>query len=1179
MNPNRANSKTRWFLSARTVVRSLTAAGTAVLALGAMAAPVFRPYVPDRYVVVLEDPPVGARFASQAAAQSAAAADYRRQIAAKQGAVLSELAARNIQVTSQSSLLLNAVFVSAPGHSIDELRAIPGVRSVTPLRRMKAHLNRAIQLMNAQAAWSTVGGQSNAGKGIKIAILDSGLDLGNAAFHDSSLSMPSGYPLCSGFPGASTACSSYTNSKVIVARSYMQLLGGGTSSSNPAANSDPDDPYPHDRFGHGTAVAMVAAGNTISAPAAPVSGSALTMQGMAPKAYIGIYKISGTFGFTNEEVEIQALEDAIKDGMDVINMSYGGLALTGWKTDPLASAFETAATTARPAGSLPATIPIPVIVTSAGNDGSDGYTYGYNFPSFNTINSPSTAPDVISVGAATNSHIMTPSVSAVSSSAPSNVKNLLALAGDSYFYPSLSGANTAALVDVSKVGDGTACSALPANSLSNSFALISYGACGYNTPAFNAQNAGAAGFIYILPAGTTVAPFDISAAPSGILEYGPSAAVSNADGVNLKNYIDAHPFDPVTIDLGGQEQDVTTLSQAAVPLGFPTLTGNMVAGYSSFGPTPDGLLKPDLIATGGWDPSAHLYGGFYVPTQSFDAYDSPLYSANGFMAEDGTSLAAPLVAGAAALVIQAHPGLRGTEVRSLIVDSTSQSVTTDDSGNPVDAQWLGAGLLDAGAAAAATISAEPATISFGILQSSSLPISKTITVTNVGSSPLTLTSSVSCCKINGNSGSLSGITASLSSGAVAAGGNTTLTVTMAGPLPAPGEYSGSVSLQASGSSVHIPFLLLVGAGTTFGIETNFTPEQTVLEGTPGTDTGPYAYVQVTDQFGVPVSGATVSFTVAPSGSLTLGSASGHPPCQSAPSSSQITCPTDSSGWAWMDVMLGSTASQPYITYSAAGYTDYFYADIQAAPTITPGGVADAASYQTTLVPGSYAAIFGSFAGLTGVFGLVCPAGLYCPYPISFDTVSVSFDVPGATYPGYPYFVGAGQYPQVNLVVPRELDGQTSAQVKVSIDGDLFSNVVTVPIAASNPAFIQSCGAACALDTNYKVISSSNPAKRGQFIFLYANGLGPVNNPPGDGVAVPDATSTTTTTPVVTIGGAVVPPGDVQFSGLAPGFPALYQINVKVPQAAQTGNVAISLQIGGVTSPVSTVYGPVTIPVQ
>ncbi len=1106
----------------------------------------------------------------------------------------SQLAGRHIEVTSQVSHLLNALFVSAPGHSIDELRAIPGVKSVTPMRRTKAKLNQAVTLVDAQTAWNAVGGQSSAGKGIKVAILDSGIDLTNPAFQDSSLTAPSGFPLCSGFPIPSgSSCASYTNGKVIVARSYIQLLGGGTGAT-PAANSEPDDPFPHDRYGHGTATTMIVAGETITAPAAPISGSSLTMVGMAPKAYVGVYKIAGSFGISDDEVEVQALEDAVKDGMDVIFMPYGALAVSGCTSsnctgDPVASAFETAATTARPAGSLTSTIPIPVIVVAAGNDGADGADDGYNYPSFNTISSPSNAPDVISVGATTNSHIMQPSLSATSTSAPSNAKNIVALAGDSYFFPSVYGANTAPLVDISKIGDPTACSLLPAGSLTNAFALIVYRSCSFDTAAANAQTAGAIGFVYIMPTGTNIAPFNYSSAPTGIQEYGPSVSISSSDGQNLQTYIDqsytsATAWPQVTIDLGGQEQSVAALSQFSVSLGYIPLTANMTAGYSSFGPTPDGQLKPDIVATGGWDPSLLFYGGFYVPTQSFDAYDSELYSANGFIAADGTSFSSAMVAGAAALAIQAHPGLQGTQIRSLIVNSSAQTVTIDDSSPtpyPVDAQWIGSGLLDAGAATGATLTAVPATVSFGIPQSSSLSISKTVTVTNIASSSVSLTPKVSCCTVNGGTGSLPGatVTASLSSGTLAAGATSTLTVTLSGSLPAAGEYSGSVAL---GSSLHIPFMLLVGSGTPYNIEPNFPWEGTFLEGVPNADTGAWAYLQVTDPFGVPVANAPVTFSVSPQGAATMNSASGHPACSPASSTNSVTCPTDQYGWAWMDVVLGSSASQPQITYTAVGFSDYFFANIQAPPGILAGGVADAASYQTTLVPGSYAAIFGSnFSNANyplsqSLFALPCPTGP-CVYPISFDYISASFDVPGATYPGFPYFVSSGQ---TNLVVPWELEGQTSAQVKVTWDGDLFSNVVTVPIANYAPAFFQSCNAACALDLSYKLISTNNPATRGSYIQLFANGLGPVTNPPGDGVA---ATATplsyTTTTPVVTIGGAEVPAGDVTFSGLAPGYPALYQVNVKVPTSAQTGNVPITIKIGGVTSPISTPYGAVTIPVQ
>ena len=354
-----------------------------------------------------------------------------------------------------------------------------------------------------------------------------------------------------------------------------------------------------------------------------------------------------------------------------------------------------------------------------------------------------------------------------------------------------------------------------------------------------------------------------------------------------------------------------------------------------------------------------------------------------------------------------------------------------------------------------------------------------------------------------------------------------------------------------------------------------------LEGAPGTDTGAQPYVHVTDQFGVPVAGASVAFTVAPSGGVTLNSASGHPACSPSSSSASIVCPTDQFGWAWMNVVLGSAVGQPAVTFVAAGQSGTFYANIQAPPAILTGGVADAAAYTTTLVPGSYAAIFGSALSdaASDIYSLQCPAGA-CVYPLSFDAVSVSFDAGGETYPGYPYFVSPNQ---VNVVVPWELEGQTSAQVKLSIDAPwgatLFSNVITVPIANYAPAFFVSCGAVCALDyPGYHLITTGNPAKRGQVIMVYANSLGPVTNPQGDGVPASGTNlSVTTTTPIVTIGGAQA---QVGWSGLAPGYQGLYQINLTVPDDSQTGSaVPISLQIGGATSPAQVVGTAVTIPVQ
>ena len=88
---------------------------------------------------------------------------YRQQIEARQLALRTELASRNILVTGSVSTLLNAVFVSAPPERRAEIQGIPGVVAVQPMRRGKMLLNQATQLMNAPVAWTKLGGQQLAG--------------------------------------------------------------------------------------------------------------------------------------------------------------------------------------------------------------------------------------------------------------------------------------------------------------------------------------------------------------------------------------------------------------------------------------------------------------------------------------------------------------------------------------------------------------------------------------------------------------------------------------------------------------------------------------------------------------------------------------------------------------------------------------------------------------------------------------------------------------------------------------------------------------------------------------------------------------------------------------------------------------------------------------------------------
>ena len=122
-----------------------------------------------------------------------------------------------------------------------------------------------------------------------------------------------------------------------------------------------------------------------------------------------------------------------------------------------------------------------------------------------------------------------------------------------------------------------------------------------------------------------------------------------------------------------------------------------------------------------------------------------------------------------------------------------------------------------------------------------------------------------------------------------------------------------------------------------------------------------------------------------------------------------------------------------------------------------------------------------------------------------------------------------------------------------------------------PAFFGAAGTVAALDTNYVLINQSHPAVRGQDVQLFVNGLGPVTNqPPSGDPAAADGNPLckTTKTVTVTIGGQTV---TADFSGLAPGFAGLYQVNFKVPTSLSAGNQPITMTVGGVTSQASAMW--------
>jgi uncharacterized protein (TIGR03437 family) len=1060
-----------------------------------------------RYAVILQDPPVGSFAAGQSpqAVRGSAAVEYEAKVLAAQASMRSQIESRGVRVTGAVQTLLNAVFVEASEAEAAQIRTMPGVSGVVPVKRFSFKLNRALPLMNVAAAWTKLGGVGNAGAGIKIAIIDSGIDQNHPAFQDASLSIPAGYPRCTGLD-----CN-YTNNKVIAARSYIAQLGAGAP-GNPAAESRPDDVSPRDHLGHGTALAMIAAGQTNTGPAA-------TITGVAPKAWLGSYKVFGSPGvndYTSGDVIIKALEDALSDGMNIASLSIGSPAFYG----PL----DTGATCGQNAGVPCDTEAMAVenavkagmlVVVAAGNEGD----IGSQAPTLGTVGSPADAPSAIAVGATTNSHTFTESLHVLGSAVPANLQLINALFGDGAI-PSTP--VTARLIDVTTLGNnGLACTSLPANSLTGAIALIQRGTCNFSAKALNALSAGAVGIVFYQSAG-----LDDLLVPSGLTSISiPAVMIGYTNGVALKSYLAANPGTQVSLDPAIAEQLVSTY--------------NTIASFSSRGPVIGGAsMKPDMVAVG---------TDVYMAAQTYDP-NGFLYDATGYSFASGTSFSTPMVAGAAALVLQANPGFTPAQVKSALANTATQDVT--DGGVTAGANSVGAGKLDAGAAVQTSVAVTPPTVYFGALAAGQRSVSKALTLTNTGTSPVNLTFSVTARAGNP-------ITLSKNSLALSPGQSGTVNAILSGSVSA-GFYDGGIAIQGAQQALRVPYGYAVGDG----VPADIIPiSGDCFEGlTRGAmTTGPLGF-ELVDHFGVPVSGRTVQFGVTSGG----GSIQNPDP------------QTDSFGIAMADATLGPRAGSQQSFFGQAGGLSFTYiGDVRVQPAIMTNGAVNAASFTAAggAAPGSYLALFGtglSDLALASSGPNLMPALIGGNEQCGGVGVSVSFYVPAAklSVPGYMIYVSPNQ---VNVLLPWELSGQSSAQMKVSI-GTVSGAVYTLPLATYSPGVYEYLDQgtnqllAIGLDDTGMLIGSASAALRGHVVKLYLNGLGPVDQPPPSGHPVASAPPVNTLAqPTVTIGGSTA---TVQFSGLSPLAPALYEIDFVVPSNAPTGVQPLAVSIGGAAAAVS-----------
>jgi len=463
------------------------------------------------------------------------------------------------------------------------------------------------------------------GDGIVIAIIDTGIDYTHGVFGGSG--DPEDY--ANNNPDIIEE-GTFPTAKVVGGWDFAGTTYNADDSSagyQPIPHPD-DDPL--DEYGHGTHVASISAGNAFGQ----------VSDGVAPGANLWALKVFGAEGSTN--LVMDALDKATANYLEfgwpqVINMSLGASYGPG---DALEDPDVASTNAAVEAGI--------VVVASSGNSGDVYYITG----------SPASSSKAISVSATTTGWATNPTVNVDGSEDPD-------LADIIYAPPAFSDdgqykeAITAKLADAGVYSDPLLCDgavATPANAFEGKIVLIERGVCAFTEKVRTAKSLGAAGVLIFNSAagGNTYSTM----ADDGLGGLAPAGFLARDDGLNLK-------------DVNGQTVTVSAVSDVSTVIDRYT-PADSLADFSSRGPRgTDSRLKPEIGAPG--------YGIFAAN----------MGSGSGGVSMSGTSMAAPHVAGVAALMVQAHPDWTPEAIKAAMMNTAVDLV--DDSSIP----QMGAGRVDA----------------------------------------------------------------------------------------------------------------------------------------------------------------------------------------------------------------------------------------------------------------------------------------------------------------------------------------------------------------------------------------------------------------------------------------------------------------------------------------------------
>lgn len=600
--------------------------------------------------------------------------------------------------------LFNGLAIEATSSNRQRLAKLSGVRALYPVEVVNAptpqpsdvgsvpDMALATSLSGVKAAQNNLG---LSGAGVRVAIIDSGVDFDHLAFGGSGVAGTTAFPTARvvagwDFVGDNYNAAGSTAGELIPAPDAIprDCAASGASPITPTSSAS---------GGHGTHVAGIVGAN----------GAGLL--GAAPQVSLGAYRVFGCYGSSSADIIMAAMERALADGMHVVNMSLG--AARQWPQYPTAQA---AARLAKKG---------VVVVAAAGNNGPGSSSPDALYAS----GAPGVGDGVISVASFDNAQRSftvngTPngySLGPGSISVPTSGSMLLGRTG-----------TTAAAADACPPHEGMFGTGpwvggawLPAGSLEGRVALIRRGTCGFYAKSLNAQRAGAIGVVIYNNVAGAIAPSvspptPIAPAAAGAPLTIPVVGIQASQGAVLDALIAAGP---------------TQLTWTTDGVGYPFGTGGLISSFSSYGLGPDLSFKPNLGAPGGGIVSTYPLGLGGTATLS------------------GTSMASPHVAGAVALVLQAIPTAAQGRTPGIVSSAPAINMMTrlmntakpaalasnPASGVSDSAHRQGAGMIDVATAVQSKQFVVPGALTLGESQNGA--VTRRLTLRNDAAAPVTYT--------------------------------------------------------------------------------------------------------------------------------------------------------------------------------------------------------------------------------------------------------------------------------------------------------------------------------------------------------------------------------------------------------------------------------------------------------